>query len=180
MLPINKPLLSLTAGDLMSPATVVVPQEMSLPGVARLLSRARVTGAPVIDPEGRCIGVISATDFLRWAEHGRPPRPPRLALEEAFSGWEIADEDLPDEAVRRYMTADPVTAAPAVTIGELARVMLDAHIHRVIVVDRDQRPVGVVSSTDILAAVVRAEAVRRVAAGQPVPSAPRLREAPAR
>jgi CBS domain-containing protein len=36
---------------------------------------------------------------------------------------------------------------------ELARAMLDAHIHRVIVVDELQRPIGIVSTTDILAAV---------------------------
>jgi predicted transcriptional regulator len=34
--------------------------------------------------------------------------------------------------------------------------MMDAHIHRVIVVDSENRPIGVVSSTDILAAVARA------------------------
>jgi predicted transcriptional regulator len=39
-------------------------------------------------------------------------------------------------------------------MSDLARMMLDAHIHRVIVVDEQNRPVGVVSSTDILAAVV--------------------------
>jgi len=33
--------------------------------------------------------------------------------------------------------------------------MLDAHIHRIIVVDEDQHPVGVISSTDMLAAIVR-------------------------
>jgi len=37
--------------------------------------------------------------------------------------------------------------------------MIDAHIHRVIVVDEQQRPVGVVSSTDILSAVAYAESV---------------------
>ena len=35
--------------------------------------------------------------------------------------------------------------------------MIDAHIHRVIVVDEDRIPVGVVSSTDILAALAYAE-----------------------
>jgi CBS-domain-containing membrane protein len=37
--------------------------------------------------------------------------------------------------------------------------MLDAHIHRVVVVDAgSQRPIGIVSSTDMLAAITRAEA----------------------
>jgi CBS domain-containing protein len=49
------------------------------------------------------------------------------------------------------MTPDPVTAQPTTSIGVLARMMIDAHIHRVIIVDVERRPVGVVSSTDLLA-----------------------------
>lgn len=54
------------------------------------------------------------------------------------------------------MTADPVSVPPSTRLSELARSMLDAHIHWVIVVDALDRPVGIVSSTDILAALARA------------------------
>jgi CBS-domain-containing membrane protein len=53
------------------------------------------------------------------------------------------------------MTADPVTATPETPVGALARRMLDAHVHRLIIVDTAGRPVGIVSSTDVLAAVAR-------------------------
>lgn len=167
MTPFSKPLLTLTAADLMSPATVLVPGEMSLQGAARLLSHAQVSGAPVVNADGRCVGVISTTDFLRWAEKGpgaarHGPPPP----EAVCSAWQIVDaESLPEEAVYRYMTPDPVTAPPGMPLGELARRMLDAHIHRVIVIDEGCRPVGVVSATDVLAAVAHADATRREAAG---------------
>ena len=64
-------------------------------------------------------------------------------------------EQLPTEKVGQFMTADPVTVSPGTTIGALAQMMMDAHIHRIIVVDQDERPVGVVSATDILAALAR-------------------------
>jgi CBS-domain-containing membrane protein len=35
--------------------------------------------------------------------------------------------------------------------------MIDGHIHRIIVVDEERRPIGVVASTDLLAAVAYAE-----------------------
>ena len=38
--------------------------------------------------------------------------------------------------------------------------MIDAHIHRIIIVDQHQHPIGIVSSTDILAAVARADLAR--------------------
>jgi CBS domain-containing protein len=54
------------------------------------------------------------------------------------------------------MTAQPVAVAPTTRIGELAQKMVDAHIHRVLVVVDQHRPQGIVTSTDILAAVARA------------------------
>lgn len=154
----HKPLLALTASDLMTQTLVMVPREMSLPMAARLLSRADVSGAPVIDGAGRCVGVLSATDFIHWAESAERTRPVLHRRQEACEAWQILDADeLPEEAVGRFMTADPVTVSPTAGIGKLAHMMLDAHIHRVIVVDADHRPIGIVSATDILAAIARAE-----------------------
>jgi predicted transcriptional regulator len=104
---------------------------MTLRAAAQLLARENITGVPVVNGQGRCIGILSATDFLTlWAWGGDG-----------------------DAEVRHHMTADPVTVPPTTPLGELARQMIDAHIHRVIVVDERQRPIGVVASTDILAAV---------------------------
>ena len=74
MLTATKPFLALTAADLMSPAVVVIPTSMSLQAAARLLSRFAISGAPVVDAEGRCVGVLSTTDFLARVQEGNPAR----------------------------------------------------------------------------------------------------------
>ena len=77
-----------------------------------------------------------------------------------MSAHEIADAVvfLPAAKVGGYMTADPVVVVSGMGVRDLARVMLDGHIHRVGVVDDRNRLVGLVSSTDILAAVAYADA----------------------
>jgi CBS-domain-containing membrane protein len=151
-------LLELTAAQLMSRDVIVIPERMSLRGAAGLLRQAAVSGAPVVDPEGCCTGVLSATDFLRRAEGAVPAAVlPCPCGQDLHSDWEIIDvEPVPGDEVRAFMTRDAVTVGPDAGIGELARMMLDAHIHRVIVTDAVGRPIGIVSSTDILAAVARA------------------------
>lgn len=68
--------------------------------------------------------------------------------------WQIVElEKLPNDEVRQFMTPDPVTVSPTTPIHALARMMIDAHFHRVIVVDEERRPLGVVSSTDLLTAL---------------------------
>lgn len=162
MLVTTKPFLALTAADLMTPEVVMIPKEMSLRAAAHMLAQNQITGAPVVDALGRCVGVISATDFMRWAEMDKPTTPEPRAAFDCCSEWQVMDlEEIPTDEVARYMTHDPVTVAPVTPIGQLARRMLDAHIHRVVVVDRQNQPVGVVSSTDILAAVAYAEGDRQ-------------------
>lgn len=126
----------LTAGDLMSRDLVSVSQETPMREAGRLLLLHQISGLPVVEADGTCVGVLSTTDFLRW---------------------QITNvEQSPTGEVGQYMTLDPVTVTADTPLTELAQRMADAHIHRVLVVDRLYRLVGIISSTDVLAGIVRA------------------------
>src|SRR5262249_55086265 len=140
----------------MSRDVTMLPRAMSLRAAAHLLLEMQISGAPVVDESGECVGVLSATDFMHSVGHGeRSGSRPSYSNPGCFhSAWQVGDEEaLPTDDVGNYMTGDPVTVPPSTSIVELARKMTDAHIHRIIVVDAQHRPIGVVSSTDILAAV---------------------------
>ena len=136
----------------MSRQVITISREMPLRKAAAILSKAQISGVPVVDDRGRCLGVLSTTDFLR------SPHPDSPLPVEGEKGGGIATEGdegngLREESVAKYMTADTVTVSPSTPIRKIARQMLDAHIHRVIVVDKEDRPIGIVSTTDILAAL---------------------------
>jgi CBS domain-containing protein len=193
MTTMNKPFLDLTVGDLMTRPVESLHQDMTLPAAAGLLRRAGVSGAPVVDGVGRCIGVLSLADLVRWTEtlhskcqpdrreictctfldgdrcmlpvgacsvqglersDGGNPVPfcrmPRCVL----TDWQVVSDAPPTKKVRDFMTADPVLVTPERPLAEAARMMVDAHIHRVIVVDEERRPVGIVIAADIIAAAV--------------------------
>jgi CBS domain-containing protein len=152
-------LSEMRARHLMSRNVVVIPQEMSLRAAARLLSGAQVSGAPVVDGDGCCVGVLSTTDFMRWTERATAgvtsQSPPTNGI---CSEWQVVDyEEIPADRVERYMTAEPVTVDAATPVRDLARRMLNAHIHRLIVLDEFHKPVGIVTSTDLVAALARAD-----------------------
>jgi CBS domain-containing protein len=171
---------------------------MALRDAAGLLRRARVSGAPVVDEQGRCVGVLSAADLLRWAEDGCPgiveePAPacsylvkgrlltgedavmctlaegscPLQKMQPTTDGrhtavcllptgvltdWQQVNANPPSGTAAQYMRTDVVSAGGKTPLPELARMMVDAQIHRVLILDERGRPVGVVSSTDLLAA----------------------------
>jgi len=136
----------------MSAPVLTIPRETSLREAARLLARSRISGAPVVDREGRCVGVLSSSDFITWAGNGK-----EVTSFLAPWGEVITIEDgTSDNSVGQYLTPQPVAVAPTTPIGELAQNMIDAHIHRLLVIDEHNTPVGIVTSTDVLAAVARA------------------------
>jgi len=156
MLAPSKPLLGLTAADVMSSSVISVSQDMSLHEAAKLLDREQISGAPVVDDRGRCVGVLSATDFVHWVEHEHDA-PVASPGEHFCADWEVVDPELlPDDEVRRYMSTDLVTVDPQLPIARVARRMIDSHVHRLVVLDERRRPVGLVTSTDLLAALAYA------------------------
>jgi len=94
---------------------------------------------------------------MNWMKTDHAEELTRVADDCVCKPWQIpeAEEHL-TSCVETCMTKDPVLAFANVKIGELAAMMMDAHIHRIIVVDAVSRPIGVVSSIDILAALARA------------------------
>lgn len=152
----GRPLVEMTAADVMSRSVIVVPEDMPLREAAHLLMRHQVTGAPVVNYCRTVVGVLSATDFVRHLH----VHPNSIGCSPAcfLSDWQIADVDaVPEDAVKHFMTADAVTVSPDTPVRDLARMMVDAHIHRVIVVDGQGQPIGIVASTDVLAAVARTD-----------------------
>jgi len=106
-------------------------------------------------PRAAASACCSTTDFLKWADDAATIRVAHGQCHpEVCSEWQAIDpEALPHDEVRYHMSIDVVSCGPQVPVARLARQMMDAHIHRIFVLDTHHRPVGVVSSTDILAAV---------------------------
>jgi CBS domain-containing protein len=106
-----------------------------------------------VDEEGRCVGVLSSSDFVTWA--GKDGKGNSIHFIAPW-GETIDIDESPNDEVRCYMSARPITVAPSASLGELAHKMVAAHVHRVLVVVTDDRPEGIVTSTDILSAIAHA------------------------
>jgi CBS domain-containing protein len=188
--PTHSPVHALTAKDVMNRPPVVIPRQMLVREAARVLRQAKINGAPVVDEQGRCVGMLFPTDIHRWIEMGCPEtvigpvlscpyqvRGRLLTGEEAVI-CTLADgscpfqavqpttggrhtelcmrsrtEDSPFGTVPRYMTTDGVTVRPQTPLPDLIRKMINARIDCLVVTEEQERPVGTVSATDILAVI---------------------------
>ncbi len=146
------------ARDLMKKDLVTILSNESIDTLAALLDEEEVHGVPVVDAEGRPVGVVGRTDIARavaeQAEEG-PSRPPtRVATVEGSLDLEEIEPPRPqgetvEGRVADIMSDRIVRASESATAGELARLMLKEGVHRVLITD-GRRLVGLVSATDLL------------------------------
>jgi len=130
-------LQSLRVADVMTRTVVPIDAGMPLAEVAKVFRTHEISAAPVVDSQGCCIGVLSATDILKHISES-----PNNAMDNVTA--------------REYMTPAVQSIAPEASILLAARIMCVEHLHRLFVLDRRGTPTGVISSMDIAAALTNA------------------------
>lgn len=122
---------NLTARDLMQRDVLSVNPDTPLLEVHRLFLQEEINGAPVVDESGDVLGLISSMDLLR------------AAIDEEY-------DKLADLTAADVMVTELVRVRPTTPIGEIAKIMRDQRIHRVLVVDDDEL-LGILSTYDLIA-----------------------------
>jgi CBS-domain-containing membrane protein len=151
---------SLRVGDIMNRDVVSVSAAQDMSAAAAVFVEHGISGAPVIDEQGRCVGVISAADFVRRdgaAKNGSISTAccsPTVVRQEPHGPWEIHDV-FPDR-VSAHMSSAVQAVAVRTPLVEAGRIMCAQHVHRLPVLDAHGRPQGMVTSLDLVAAVVQA------------------------
>jgi len=153
---------NLTAGDVMTQNVRTVGADWPIDRLAEYLTEHAISGAPVVDDEGRLIGVVSLTDIARFNsmpvrdtyedhhEFYHPAQEILLAREE-LGGYHVDDQSL--VTARDIMTPVIFQLPEAAAITEVAETMMRGRIHRLFVT-RDHQVVGVVSAFDLLGAIL--------------------------
>jgi len=122
----TRPFMS-TLGEIVKPNFIAVAPEDTLGEVAERM-RAQNVGAVVVKDFGRLIGILSERDML-------------LAM--------AARVHTSEARVRQWMTADPITASPDMSLDDAAQVMLDNGFRHLPVVD-GSNVLGIVSLRRVL------------------------------
>jgi CBS domain-containing protein len=143
--------------EVMTRDVIVVRPQTTVRDIAALMVQSRISGVPVVDGEGRLVGVLSETDLLHRAETG---------TEKRHKWWlgALIDED---QLAREYaaaharraediMTKQVVTVDPDADLAFVADLLDRRKLKRVPVV-KDGRVVGIITRGDMVRALVMSQ-----------------------
>ena len=169
---------ALTVKGIMRTQIVSVPPEATVGELVKILAEEGISGAPVVGGDGRVLGVVSATDVVRFAARGAqvPVREREVSgragpsMDDADAAYFFGREDgipltgavldllagscsgVDVYTVRDIMTPIAFSVRPRETVEGVVDLLLRERIHRALVVE-DQRLLGIVTPFDILCAL---------------------------
>ncbi|CAN6227332.1 unnamed protein product, partial [Urochloa humidicola] len=115
-------------GDVMSRSVQVAMPGQRLAEVEAFFAARQFSGLPVVDEEGRCVGVVSKKDKAK-----------------APNGMQ--------STVGEVMSSPAITLTPEKTVLEAAALMLKEKVHRIPVVNEQQIVIGIITRTDVFQAL---------------------------
>jgi CBS-domain-containing membrane protein len=152
--------------DLMVREVRTVRSDADVHELEKLLLKEKIHGVPVVDPDGRLVGVVSQTDLLSWhfmeavdgatVYQGSGQRPPRG----------LRFTDIRTARVEQVMSPVVHCICPDQPVTLAAARMIDRKVHRLIVVDEKAQVLGIVSAADLLRAIPEVEAALEKVKGE--------------
>ena len=139
--------------DIMTSPVVSVEPGMTVTQAVRIMLQRHISGLPVIEKDGRLVGMVTEGDFLRRSETGTQRRRPRW-LEFLVGPGRLAEDYARSHGrkVGEIMTAEPITVTEETPLEEVVRLMERRRVKRLPVV-RDTRVVGIISRANLLHAL---------------------------
>ncbi|MDC1288080.1 CBS domain-containing protein [Gammaproteobacteria bacterium] len=114
--------------DIMIPAIQSIHRNKSVREAESYFMNENISGAPITDDEGNLVGFVSKTDIIRFDSIGEDPTYTRL--------YEIANPNV-------------VTVSASLPINEAAQIMLQEHIHHLVVMNGESLA-GTLSAFDFV------------------------------
>jgi CBS domain-containing protein len=143
-----------TVADVMSHDPIVVKPQTPLQEAIQLIAEKRVSGLPVVDDQGKLVGIISETDLM-WQETGATPPPYIMVLDSVIylenpARYEQELHKALGQTVAEVMTKEAIATKPDQPLREAAQLMHDRDVRRLPVVDPAGKVVGVLTRGDIV------------------------------
>ncbi|MHB9075142.1 MAG: CBS domain-containing protein [Desulfobaccales bacterium] len=143
----------LQARNIMTIDVLTVSPETSISELSKLLENRKIGGVPVVDKDGRLVGVITQSDLVERARDLEMP--PAINILDLHIYLQIPShlfhkvEKMLGTTVGDCMTENPVTVAPDTPVSKVAALMAKQKVHTLPVVE-GTKLVGIIGKMDLV------------------------------
>jgi CBS domain-containing protein len=140
--------------ELMKTNIIKIKNGTNLKKTAKILADNKISGAPVVDGEGRLIGIVSEKDIFRALYPDYADFYMDTGLRVDFGKIEDRILEISKLKAEDVMIRDIISVTPDTSIVKIGAIMLARNIHRVVVL-KENKPQGIVTRRDIYRAIFK-------------------------
>jgi CBS domain-containing protein len=144
-----------SVAEIMTVNPITVKPQTPLADAIKIIAEKRISGMPVVNDEGKLVGVISESDLM-WKETGVEPPPYIMILDSVIylqnpARYEKEIHKALGQVVDDVMTDKPISIHANQTLREAANLMHEKNIRRLPVVEENSgEVVGILTRGDII------------------------------
>jgi CBS-domain-containing membrane protein len=142
--------------DVMTKDVVSVTEDTQFAEIVAIISERRINAVPVVDEQGRLIGIITEADLLRKEQFSGLGDEPKPIFERPSHRQARAKAEA--TTASGLLSAQVVTVGPEASAVAAARLLADRKFKQLPVIDEDRQLVGMVARSDLLRLYLRADA----------------------
>lgn len=141
--------------NIMTTQVITLLDSMTFLDAAKSFLAYKLSGAPVIDKHGQLVGILSEKDLLRamYPSYNNFYINPQYFLRDAE--MESVAESAKEKTIKDIMSPRVIMTTPETHVLKIGGQMVASGIHKVPVVDKDKRLVGMVSRRDVYRAMLQ-------------------------
>jgi CBS domain-containing protein len=130
--------------------------DISVSEALEFLSKEEISGLPVIDKDGKLVGMFTEKDIIKYILPGYLEKVGGFVYEDNPKAIRNKVKELISERkVCEVMRKEVITIGPDSSISEVARIMLIGKVRRIPVVDKEKKVIGIVARGDVVKAFVK-------------------------
>lgn len=141
--------------EIMSKDVISIKPDDNAKEALALLFKLKISGLPVINKEGKLVGMFTEKGIIRYILPSYIERVGRFIYEENPKSIKKKFIELQDFKVSQLMRTEVITIDDDTAVCEVARIMLTQKIRRIPVLNKEKKVVGIVAREDIVKAYAK-------------------------
>jgi CBS domain-containing protein len=148
----------LLAKDIMTKKVITINQDASIEVLSELLLDNKISGVPVVDNDGKIVGIATEGDIIVKDANLHFPRYFKLLDSiiylESLTEFKNSLKKHFATKVSEVMTSEVVSCTAQTPVDDIANMMVENKINRIPVLSAEKKPEGIITRADIVRSMI--------------------------
>ena len=148
----------LLAKDIMTKKVITINQDASIEELSELLLDNNISGVPVVDNDGKVVGIATEGDIIVKDTNLHFPRYFKLLDSiiylESLTEFKNSLKKHFATKVSEIMTSDIISCTAETSVDDVASIMVENKVNRIPVLTEDKKLEGIITRADIIKSMI--------------------------